>query len=580
MDRRVIWALVLMMVIAIVPSFLLKSPVKNPSVATADSLSTSTTVPSTGADSQPTAHAAPPVATVRGDSASGLRAEDTVHVQSPLYDYAFSTRGGRLIQVTLPTYRSMALVAPPSTGAAARPVLRASAEPLQMIPAGASVNDFVMLVGRDSIRLDDWDLTPSTKRLSVSGPSSLTLTGSRNGSTVELTYTFKPDDYQIGVKGQIRGIGPNGGTLLVGMGHGLQQTEADSLANHNEYGVVTKANDTDLTRFSKLTPGEQKTFTGPFEWVAVKSKYFVTALLALDSSATRISGVTATPLPTQEKHPLAADVRLSLPLNPSGNFGYSLYAGPMEYHRLSLIGHGFDDVNPYGWPGLRTIIRPVALVVRSLLVWMHTHLSLPYGLVLICFGIMVRLILWPLNQKAMRASMAMQALQPQLKVIQDRFKDEPQKLQQEMFKLYKEHNVNPFGGCWPMLIPMPVLFALFFVFQNTIELRGAHFLWLPDLAQKDPFFILPVVMGLSMYGLSKVGQIGMESNPQMKMMLYLMPAMMTFLFFSFASGLNLYYTVSNLASIPQQWLLAKERLRRQAANAVPVVEVKTKKQRT
>src|SRR6185295_18930443 len=111
--------------------------------------------------------------------------------------------------------------------------------------------------------------------------------------------------------------------------------------------------------------------------------------------------------------------------------------------------------NPYGWPGLRTVIRPVAVAVRSLLLWMHDHLHLAYGVVLICFGIMIRLILWPLNQQAMRSSMAMQAIQPMLKEIQEKYKNEPQKLQQEMFKIYKEHGVNPFGGCWPLLIPMP-----------------------------------------------------------------------------------------------------------------------------
>jgi YidC/Oxa1 family membrane protein insertase len=144
-----------------------------------------------------------------------------------------------------------------------------------------------------------------------------------------------------------------------------------------------------------------------------------------------------------------------------------------------------------------------------------------------------------------------------------------------MFKLYKEHGVNPLGGCWPMLLPMPVLFALFFVFQNTIELRGASFLWLPDLSRPDPLYIIPVLMGLSMFGLSKVGQMGMEPNPQMKMMLYVMPAMMTFLFLNFASGLNLYYAVSNIASIPQQWLLARERQKRTART---IVEVKTRTQ--
>jgi len=105
------------------------------------------------------------------------------------------------------------------------------------------------------------------------------------------------------------------------------------------------------------------------------------------------------------------------------------------------------------------------------------------------------------------------------------------------------------------------------VFQNTIELRGAPFLWLPDLSRPDPTYIIPILMGLSMYALTKIGQIGMEPNPQMKMLLYVMPGMMTFLFLNFPSGLNLYYTVMNIASLPQQWMLSKERMRRMAVIA-------------
>ncbi len=208
----------------------------------------------------------------------------------------------------------------------------------------------------------------------------------------------------------------------------------------------------------------------------------------------------------------------------------------------------------------------MALGARSLLVWLHNALGLAYGLGLVLFGIVIRLVLWPLNQKAMRSTMAMQVVQPLIKELQEKHKQDPQKLQQEMFKLYKEHNVNPFGGCWPMLLPWPILLAFFFVFQNTIELRGASFLWLPDLSRPDPWYIIPVAMGISMYALSKIGQLGVPPNPQMKMMVYMMPAMMTFLFARFASGLNLYYTVMNLASLPQQLMLSKERLKR---NPVP-----------
>jgi YidC/Oxa1 family membrane protein insertase len=306
---------------------------------------------------------------------------------------------------------------------------------------------------------------------------------------------------------------------------------------------------------------------GPFLWVAVKTKYFVTALFSVDSTASggagRLAGVRAIPTDTRRR-PAEADIRVGLPLAAAGGFRYSLYAGPLEYPRLRAIGHDFYDVNPYGWPGFRTIIRPVAVGARWLLVRMR-ELGITYGWALVLFGIMVRVALWPLNQKAMRSSMALQAVQPLMKDIQERYKNDPQRLQQEMFKLYKEHKVNPFGGCWPMLLPMPILFALFFVFQNSIELRGAPWLWLTDLSRPDPFYIIPVLMGVSMYAVTKIGQVGMEPNPQMKMMLYIMPVMMTVLFLNFASGLNLYYAVQNIASIPQQWMIAKERQKRNPA---------------
>jgi YidC/Oxa1 family membrane protein insertase len=269
-----------------------------------------------------------------------------------------------------------------------------------------------------------------------------------------------------------------------------------------------------------------------------------------------------------------AAVTFGLPVNPTGSFSYGLYAGPMEYPRLKAVGHDFYDINPYGWPGFRTLIRPIAVGARWLLVWMHQHLGLAYGLVLVIFGVGIRVMLWPLNQKGMRAGLRMQALQPEMQRIQEQYKSDPPRLQQEMMGLYKKEGVNPFSGCWPMLLPWPILLALFFVFANTIELRGQSFLWLPDLSLKDPMFVLPVLMGLSMFGLNKVGMQGIPPTPQTKMMLYFLPIMMTVMFFNFASGLNLYYFVQNLASIPQQWMLAKERKKAQAANAAPVVMTK------
>jgi YidC/Oxa1 family membrane protein insertase len=162
----------------------------------------------------------------------------------------------------------------------------------------------------------------------------------------------------------------------------------------------------------------------------------------------------------------------------------------------------------------------------------------------------------------MRSSLKMQRIQPELQALQKKYKSQPEKQQAEMMKLYKEHGMSPLSplmGCLPMLIPMPVLFALYFVFQNTIEFRGVSFLWMTDISLKDPYYILPIAMGISMFVLSWIGLRTSPSNSQAKMMAYVFPVMMTVFFFNLAAGLNLYYAVQNIAALPQQWLIARER---------------------
>jgi YidC/Oxa1 family membrane protein insertase len=548
MDRRAVWAIVLMMAIALAPALLLKPSRRAARQAGSDSTAAAPAVRSPAPAPQP---AGPPAPAAQAPSApqDTAAAADTVLVTSPLYTYGVSTRGARVVLASLARYWSMA---PPARG-----------QPVQLIRPGTGLLGMTLVRGQDTVRLSNWVFTPSATRLAVSSPTPVRFSAARGDVSVELAYTFMPDDYRIQVSGRVTGVGPNGGLLLLGFGPGLANTEADSNENHRALALVIKEGDAERTDFSSLKPGEVKTLSGPFEWVAVKSKYFVTGMLAFDSAGTAISGVTAAPPATAGKRPTSADVQLSLPVTAAGTFSYSLYAGPMEYDRLRRIGHDFDDVNPYGWPGFRTLIRFFTVPIRWLLLFMHNQLGLAYGIGLVIFGVLVRMLLWPLNQKAMRSSMQMQAIQPFMKEIQEQYKDDPQRLQTEMMRLYKEHGVNPFGGCWPMLLPMPILLALFFVFQNTIELRGTSFLWLPDLSRPDPLYIIPILMGLTMYGVSRVGQIGMEQTPQMRSMLYIMPVMMTVLFVNFASGLNLYYAVQNITSIPQQWFLAKERMKRQ-----------------
>lgn len=539
MERRVILAFVLALLVAIIPSILFppkKMPVRRPSrPELRDTATAAAPVPAAPASPRP------------APAAAAAAAPETVWVTSPLYRYGFSTAGGALVSAELLQYRSFA----PSD----------SGRRVDLIPRGRPALVPRLVAGGDTIDLGTWRFQPSARQVVVSSDSArLTLATERQGARVTLDYTFVPDDYRVRVIGRVSGLGPAGAVLVVGLGDGLRSVEADSADDARHFAVVTKATKSQGTAFSSLKPGEVKVLDGPFEWVGVKSKYFLLAALALEENQTRFAGTIAVGGERQGRAATRCASAVTLPVAPAGEFHFDLYAGPLEYRRLARIGHDLDDANPYGGV-LRTVIQPVSNLVVNILLWMHERLKLAYGWVLVIFGVLVRVLLWPLNQRAMESSLRMQAVAPLMKNTQEKYKDDPERLQREMLKIYREHQVNPFGGCLPMLLPMPVLFALFFVFANTIEFRGVPFLWLPDLSRADPYFVLPIIMGLSMFVLSKVGQIGVPPNPQAKTMLYFMPVFMTVLFLRFAAGLNLYYAVSNLFSIPQQYRIAQRRLR-------------------
>ncbi len=540
MGRRTLLAIILAMIVVVVPAILFP-PKRVPPPARGSS-------PDTAAARA--APESPAVRTVETVPRQGAQRRDTapaesVTVSAPLYTFRFSTRGARLVGATLAEYRSFA---PGDSG------------PAELIPPESEFLTYRLVVGRDTVSLADWTFEPSSRSLAVgSAGADLVWTAQRGRLAVQLTYTFRPDSYLWEVHGVLTGAS-GGGLVLIGLGPRLRGVEADSALDLRSYGVVTKARATENLSFGSLDPGERAELGGPLEWVAIKSMYFVAAVLTIGEGMPWLGGAVAVGGPRSGRSAARVHVTASLAA-PTGKFRHEVYVGPQEYRRLARIGHDFEQVNPYGWI-FRPIIRPFAILIVKILLWMHETLRLAYGWVLVLFGIAVRLILWPLNQKAMRSGVAMQAVQPEMRALQERYKNDQPKLQQEMMKLYKQHGVNPLGGCLPMLIPMPVLFALFFVFANTIEFRGVPFLWLPDLSRADPLYIIPLVMGLSMYAVSKVGMIGIPPNPQSKMMLYIMPVMFTVLLLKFASGLNLYYAVSNIASIPQQWLIARERLKR------------------
>jgi len=419
-----------------------------------------------------------------------------------------------------------------------------------------------LITPTDTVDLSQVPFTLTRTRSKV-GDETLTYTTSVRNHAVSISYAISQDtsaSYLLRVDGRISGV-QSPAYLITELPQTLQPTEADTVGDHRTlaYSFKPQRDHARSVLFGSLDPGEKTLETGPLSWVAIKNKYFVFGILSLPSS-TLFSEATLTGGPRTSKIATNASANVVQEVR-NGAFAYEIYAGPQESQRLMRVGRDFDHVNPYGWRFLQGVVHPIASKVIQGLLWMHNRLNLTYGWVLIILGILVRLILWPLNQSTMRSSLKMQELQPKLAAAQKKYKD-PVQQREAIMKVYHDAGVSPFAGltgCLPALLPMPILFALFFVFQNTIEFRGVPFLWLHDISVKDPLYILPLLMGASMYLLSWIGMRSAPPNPQAKMMGYMFPVMMTVVLINMASGLNLYYTAQNIAALPQQWLLARER---------------------
>lgn len=370
--------------------------------------------------------------------------------------------------------------------------------------------------------------------------------------------TTDADRYLVHVVVEVSNA-PNGSAMSIQLPRTLVSAEPDTVDDirHLAFAYFVKGDKVRNVEFGKLDSGETKAVAGPMEWAGVRNKYFLVAVISPDTTIASASFVGA---PRVEKLAPDASGALSIPLN-DGRAEFDLYLGPQEYERLRSLGYQLSEVNQYAsW--LHAVVQPFAAIVTRVLLWMKHVSGLSYGWVIIIFGVAVRLLLWPLNQSAMRSSIRMQRIQPQLSEVQKKYKGDPKKQQEMLMKIYQSHGMTPFSpmmGCLPMLLPMPILFALYFVFLNTIEFRGVPFLWMHDISAMDPYYITPLVMGISMFALSWIGLRGTPPSAQTRMMSYMMPVVMTFMFLRFAAGLNLYYAVQNLAALPQQWLLSKER---------------------
>ncbi len=323
---------------------------------------------------------------------------------------------------------------------------------------------------------------------------------------------------------------------------------------------------------------------GAADWLAVKNKYFAQLVRPAEEGQGASVSVLArrgAPVATRTMfifpstaYPFAdiagelAFEDATLAPGETKDLDLSVYVGPKVYETLAAYGGHEEDILQLGfW-------RVIGIWILKLMVWFRdTIWPHNYGLSIILLTLVIRLIFWPLNRKSMQSTQRMQEVQPLLSAAREKYKGDPQRQQQEMMRIYKEHKINPMGGCLPMLIQIPVFFALFVVLRGAIELRFSSFLWIRDLSTPENLFldqigfginILPIFMGVTMWWQQRMTP---TSDPQQQKMMLMMPILFTVLFYAFPSGLSLYWSMNQVMMIIQLAWMRRKKAKPAAAKA-------------
>ncbi len=307
-----------------------------------------------------------------------------------------------------------------------------------------------------------------------------------------------------------------------------------------------------------LQDAAMQTVTGAQHWVALKSRFFVqTFAPSVSNTSFHIEALRDTSKPILALSHISGAITFPGALLERGQSidrSYQLYIGPKKLAYLTAMDQNLNEIMEFGF--FSWFCRPLVPVLNFF------YKIIPnYGMAIILLTLLVRLIFWPLTHKSTESAKRMRDVQPKIKAIQEQFKDEPHKLQQEIWKVYRENKVNPFSSCLPMLVQMPVFIALYTVLRSAVELRFAPFLWVVDLSEPENLFagvfpvainILPLVMAAVTILQSKLTP-AMGDPAQQKMMTWMMPLMMLFFFYSMPAALSLYWTVSTILAIGQLW---------------------------
>lgn len=379
-------------------------------------------------------------------------------------------------------------------------------------------------------------------------------TASTQYGTVQKIFTLK-DKYELEM--QIASDADNEiNSYTLAFDSGIADTEEYLKMKNRDYKIVGQI-DNDISKFNLSKLKEERVINGHVDWAAMKSKYF--ALAVIPNDLIDINKLNA--FQNNESPAMKMDVNTD---QATISHDYRLYFGPLLYDEMKSYGNGIENIVEMG-PKFLQWISKIFMIFLSFI-----HGLIPsWGICIIIFAIVLKVLLYPLTHKSYESTTKMQKINPMMKEIQQKYKKDPQTMNAELQKLYKEHGVNPLGGCLPMLLQMPVIFALYPILRYSIDLRQASFMWLPDLSEPDPVWALPILMAVFMFVQQKLMAPSKQSLENMdekqraaqqsqKMMMYFMPIMMFFIFKGLSSGLVLYWTVFSIIGSVQQYYIKKK----------------------
>lgn len=492
------------------------------------------------------------LAATYGDLSSFAQgAEKTMRIQTEYLIVTFTNRGGLIKELELKKFKTY------------------SQKPLKLIaPDRTTFNLLSKYQGKD---IDLYSLYYQTEQKTNGDTTVISFKISlANGSFFTQTYSIPPKGYEIGYSLSQRGLDQELGSenLTLQWIETIKPTEKDLSETRNNTTVTyftTAGGFDDLTERSE---SESEIVSQPLKWVSIKQKFFLSSIIAKGSFS---GGELATSMnPADTAVVEHARVKLFIPKASlaDGSEAFKFYIGPNDYQVIGKVADDFAKNVYLGWPPVYWINKFVIFPVFHFL----TRFISNYGLIIIVLVILLKLVLAPLSYKSYLSMAKMKVLKPDLDVIKEKFGDDMTKVQQEQLKLYQQVGVNPISGCIPVLLQMPILFAMFYLFPASIELRQQPFLWAEDLSTYDSLirlpFVIPFGVGdhISLFTLLMTvstliytwqnNQLSSVQGP-MKSMSYIMPVIFFFVLNSFSAGLTFYYFVSNLVTFAQQAIIRR-----------------------